>query len=262
MAPVELSRLKPQISALMLQHEDCDRFMRYLVALMEDNRDKTKPHFLRRISLLPTFNIPKIVKSELESAFIEFAKQEGDSTLPIADALWDFNSYETKILAITILASIESQDHHQLVERLAMWIDPKTDPVLVSELLSHSIKNLRILENDALYNLIAHWLGSKEKEIKRTGLKSIILVIASKGFTNLPRIFQLLDPVIEQPDVQVQGDLLSLIRKLIDYSQAETASFLFSRYQLTQNKNTTIFIRKCIQNLDAYYQDEFKNRFQ
>lgn len=262
MAPVELSRLKPQITALMLQHEDCDRFMHYLVALMEDYRDKTKPHFLQRISLLPTFNIPTIVKSELESAFIELAIKEGDSTLPIADALWDFNSYETKIFAITILANIESQDHHQLVGRLAIWIDPKVDPVLISELLNRSIKNLRILENDAFYKLIAQWLGSKEKEIKRTGLKSISLIIASKGFTYLPEIFRLLDPVIEQPDFQVRSDMLFLIRNLINYSQAETASFLFSKYQLIQNENTKIFIRKCVQNLDTYYQEDFKNRFQ
>lgn len=262
MAPVELSRLKPQINALMLQHEDCDRFVQFLVAFLEDYRDRTKPHFINKISILPTFNIPPIVKSELDSAFAELALNNRNTALPIADALWVFNSFETKIFSVGILANLKSPDHRQLVDRLAKWIDPRTDQVLVSEILNQCTNNLEILKSDLFFRLIAHWLRSPEKEIKKVGIKSISLILSNKNFTNIPKIFNLLDLAVQKPDLQIQSDLLSVIRTLIDCSQAETASFLFSRYQLSTNEEARIFIRKCIPYLEKYYLNEFESRFQ
>lgn len=259
MAPVDLSRLRPQINALMLQHENCDRFMQFLAALLDDYRDKTKPHFVNRISLLPTFNIPPIVKSELDSAFSELAQQKKEFVLPIADALWDFNSLETKIFSVGLLANLKSSDHHHLIDRLAKWIVPQTDQVLINEILNHCINNPEIQESDAFFSLIAKWLESPDKEIKNIGIKSISLIIASKNILNIPKVFRLLDLAMDKPDMRIQSELLSVIRMLIEYSQAETASYLLSKYQLCNNEDIRIFIRKCLPYIDNYFLNEFKD---
>jgi len=193
----------------------------------------------------------------LDLAFSELAQQQGDAVLPLADGLWDFNSFETKLFSIILLANLKSSDHHQLIDRLAQWIQPQTDQVLVNEILNQCVHNFEILESDAFFNLIARWLNSTDMEMKKAGLKSISLVIAIKDYSNLPKIFQLLNPVIDQPIVQIQSDLLSLIRLLTSHSQAETASFLFSKYKLSNNSDVKKFIRKCIPYLDKFFVDEF-----
>jgi hypothetical protein len=269
MPPVQLARLRPQVNALMSHYEDQALFSRTLLLILEKYSEKfsQRPGSpgarapQRLDPELPAYNVPPVVLNELESALEALAKLQPQQSACLADVMWAQPSYESKKLAIFLLARLPAGYQGEFIARIQRWFAggiPNISQSLIAEFIQQSSQKLEIISSRAWLALLRAWIASEDKRLQQIGMQAAGDLAANRAFQNLPLVFELAAPLYSQPKITLQKDLAALTRRLIERSQPETASFLISLVELSQKPAVSALVRKLLPLFDEYYREEIR----
>jgi hypothetical protein len=260
MPPVQLSRLRPQVNTLMAQYQDEDLFRKTLFLIFEKYAEKKSAVnvWLRPDPGMPAYNLSPIVLNELENAFETLAKVHPEQAIRLADMLWEQDMYEPRKLAITALSALLPPHHEVFIEYTRRWIPQGVPDSLVGEIMEHSSRKPEIVTSPQWSALVRAWIWSEDKSLQKIGMRAAGNMARSKGFHNLPLVFELIDPLYTQHRIALQKNLADLTRVLIARSEPETAAFLISLVEMQQKKEVSALVRKLLPLFDEFYQKEIR----
>ena len=261
MPAAELSKLKAQINAISTQFEEPPIFLHSVLVLMELYSDQHyRPGNLSKVNhLIPEYRLPSLVIQQLSISLSELTVVKPVPATQIMDALWKNKYFEPRLIAAVMLGSLPTHPIEPLIERIRNWMDPEIDNDLISALLN-SCHRLFAAENTGVWlDLIHHWLGLDNVGSVKIGLRALQVILNDPKFTNIEKIFPLIEPAMLNPNSALQRDLYSLIESLNNYSEMETTAFLRSILTRTNNTEVIRFIRRCLPLLDPESQASLKS---
>ena len=261
MSNVQLPRLQSQIKALMNHFTEEDIFRDSLLSLLNiysQKKSSQKLRFDRKFSV-PSFQIPSIVLSELNSNFEQAARDYPNVSFKHSEVLGNMDFPETKLLAFTLLMALPSSYHDEVFERLPKIIHQDNAEELNEKFLDCLEENPAIMLSEKWLELIENWLLSENLQTKKIGVSALTRLIQNKKFDYFPKIFRLLTPLFSEPKIEIRHDLMEIVTAMISRTEPETASFLISIAKLHANDENRVFIRKCLPLFNTNLQDEIKD---
>lgn len=256
---VNIQRVKPQIKALEAHINNADTFINSLHSLLRMySAEKKMNSFSFDTSKTPSFQIPKIIFSEIDSSLKKIAKIYPQQAIQIAEKLWNDEFLEPKIFAITILSGLPTTYQEDVLNFFEDWVNSKIDDELFKELISVISAKLNKTNNQRWLQFIGNWVMSDVLDVRKNGLLALGELVIHKSFQDFPKVFSLITPIFSQPDLFVQKDLLAFTEILAKRTQPETASFLIMLIEVYPSKDVFSFVRKCLAFFDDFFQDEIK----
>ncbi len=209
-------------------------------------------------SNLRTYRTPPAVLTQIENELRAVAEANPEFALELADILWDEGALETRLLAAFLLGRIPPQEE-RLLPRLTAWTQQVRDPNVRYALLSTSLTRMRKETPDQFFNLIREYLHPARARTWSNGIQALLPMIADAANTNLPPIFDMVEPIIEEAPSTLQNDLIDLIVALYRASSNETTFLLKHILSNTQNPMTVITLRRIATSFPPRLQTELRD---
>jgi hypothetical protein len=260
MPSVQLERLRPQINAITSQYEDSELFIKSLIALLksysgeiDESSSQISPY-----SIIPRMNIPQVVLNQLEISLKHLAHKFPDQTKIIAENLWEQNYFEIKEIAIILISNLPAKENNYYFEKIEAWVDEEIEQPIINSIFEKTNKIVEMAQDTQWMLLIETWLSSKIERMQKIGLIALTNRIRLDTQKNLPVVFRLVEPLLSDPHVSINNDLLKLVGSLISASEPETAAFLIHLAAIYPKPEIFSFIRKCLPLFDQYFASEIK----
>ncbi|MEW5828224.1 MAG: DNA alkylation repair protein [Chloroflexota bacterium] len=259
MPAVDLSRLKKQAAALADLFDQPEAFLRALHEMLDlyVNRTLRTKNVAAPISVLPSYRTPSIVLRQIENELNLIANRQPAEALILADELWDDGYLETRLLAAFLLGRIPPREE-RLLARLTAWTGQVRDPEVRTALLTTSLTRLRREAPDNFLVLVREWLHPAREKLWPNGIRALLALITDPDFENLPPVFEIVHPVIDNAPPAMQMDIRTLLAALYEASATETAYFLKQLIRDSQNPNTPIMLRRMAPNLPKGLADSIR----
>ena len=245
MPAIDLARLRKQANRLVDFFFLPDEFMKHLREMLEfyvNHTLRTKENVAPG-SNLKTYRTPTAVLTQIENELRAVAEANPEFALDLADILWDEGALETRLLAAFLLGRIPPQEE-RLLPRLTAWTQQIRDANVRSALLSTSLSRMRKETPDQFLILIREYLHPARLRTWSNGIQALLPMIADAANANLPPIFDMVEPIIEEAPSTLQNDLMDLIVALYRASSSETVFLLKNILTKTQNPMTVITLRR------------------
>jgi len=260
MPAIDLARLRKQANRLADFFFLPDEFMKHLREILEfyvNHTLRTKENVAPG-SNLRTYRTPPAVLTQIENELRAVAEANPEFALELADILWDEGALETRLLAAFLLGRIPPQEE-RLLPRLTAWTQQVRDPNVRYALLSTSLTRMRKETPNQFFNLIREYLHPARARTWSNGIQALLPMIADAANTNLPPIFDMVEPIIEEAPSTLQNDLIDLIVALYRASSNETTFLLKHILSNTQNPMTTITMRRIATSFPPRLQTELRD---
>jgi len=260
MPAIDLARLRKQANRLADFFFLPDEFMKHLREILEfyvNHTLRTKENVAPG-SNLRTYRTPSAVLTQIENELRAVAEANPEFALELADILWDEGALETRLLAAFLLGRIPPQEE-RLLPRLTAWTQQVRDPNVRYALLSTSLTRMRKETPDQFFNLIREYLHPARARTWSNGIQALLPMIADAANTNLPPIFDMVEPIIEEAPSTLQNDLIDLIVALYRASSNETTFLLKHILANTQNPMTVITLRRIATSFPPRLQTELRD---
>jgi pimeloyl-ACP methyl ester carboxylesterase len=245
MPAIDLARLRKQANRLADFFFLPDEFMKHLREMLEfyvNHTLRTKENIAPG-SNLKTYRTPPAVLTLIENELRAVAEANPEFALDLADTLWDEGALETRLLAAFLLGRIPPQEE-RLLPRLTAWTQQVRDADVRSALLSTSLTRMRKETPKQFLNLIREYLHPARMRTWSNGIQALLPMILETSNANLPPIFDIVEPIIEEAPSTLQYDLTDLIVALYRTSSNETTFLLKHILASTQNPMTIITLRR------------------
>jgi pimeloyl-ACP methyl ester carboxylesterase len=245
MPAIDLARLRKQANRLADFFFLPDEFMKHLREMLEyyvNHTLRTKENIAPG-SNLKTYRTPPAVLTQIENELRVVAEANPEFALDLADILWDEGALETRLLAAFLLGRIPPQEE-RLLPRLTAWTQQVRDADVRSALLSTSLTRMRKETPKQFLNLIREYLHPARMRTWSNGIQALLPMILETSNANLPPIFDIVEPVIEEGPSTLQNDLTDLIIALYRASSNETTFLLKHILTTAQNPMTVITMRR------------------
>jgi hypothetical protein len=245
MPAIDLARLRKQANRLADFFFLPDEFMKHLREMLEFyvNRTLRAKENVAPGSNLKTYRAPPAVLTQIENELRPIIEAHPEAALNLADLLWDEGALETCLLAAYVLGRIPPQEE-RLLPRLTLWTGQVRDPNVRYALLSTSLARMRKETPAQFLNLVREYLHPARMRSWSNGLQALLPMIADLNYENLPPIFDMVEPIIEEAPSTLQNDLTELIVALYRASANETIFLLKHILQNTQNQMTAVTLRR------------------
>ncbi len=245
MPAIDLARLRKQANRLADFFFLPSEFMKHLREILDfyvNYTLRTKENVAPG-SNLKTYRTPPAVLTQIENELRAVAEANPEFALELADMMWDEGALETCLLAAFLLGRIPPQEE-RLLPRLTAWTQQVRDPDVRSALLSTSLTRMRKETPTQFFTLIREYLHPARMRTWSNGIQALIPMIADTANANLPPIFDIVEPIIEEAPSTLQNDLAELIVSLYRASANETTFMLKHVLENTQNPMTVITLRR------------------
>ena len=245
MPAIDLVRLRKQANRLADFFFLPDEFMKHLREMLEfyvNHTLRTKENIAPG-SNLKTYRTPAAVVTQIENELRALAEANPEYALALADILWDEGALETRLLAAFLLGHIPPQEE-RLLPRLAAWTQQMRDPHVRSALLSTSLTRMRRETPNQFLALVREYLHPERSLTWSNGIQALLPMIADTAYANLPPIFDIVEPIIEEAPSTLQADLTDLIINLYRASAYETVFLLKQVLTHSQNPMTAVTLRR------------------
>lgn len=260
MPAIDLARLRKQANRLVDFFFLPDEFMKHLHGMLDfyvNYTLRTKENIAPG-SNLKTYRTPPAVLTHIENELRAVAEANPEFALELADILWDDGALETRLLAAFLLGRIPPQEE-RLLPRLTAWTQQIRDPHVRSALLSTSLTRMRQETPNQFLALVREYLHPERSRAWSSGIQALLPMIADTAYTNLPPIFDIVEPIIEEAPSTLQNDLTDLIVTLYRASAYETTFML--KQVLTHSKNpmTVVTLRRISSSFPPPLQKELRD---
>jgi hypothetical protein len=260
MPAIEISRLRTKIDLLTKIYEEPVKFVKELTGFFDTYADLTfetgktdTPH-----SLHPAYRTPVLFNHLIEETFINLARDKPEKTLATIDLLWQANKIEPRQLAAVLLGALPSSYSAQVLDRIKRWSTGNEDRGLVTFLHQRGTLTLRMENPDLWISALKVWSLSRDSYLKKCAILGLIPLIQDPGFNNLPLIFDLLFPMFETIDSDLNFQLESALNALGSRSEVETVHFIKQVIRTSTDENLPRFIRRNLPIFSNSSQDSIK----
>ena len=260
MPAIDLTRLRKQATRLADFFFLPDEFMKHLREILEFYVNYT----LRTVenvapgSNLKTYRTPPAVLTQIQNELRLKAEENPHFALELSDVLWDEGALETRLLASYLLGRIPPQEE-RLLPRITAWTQQIRDPEVRVALLTTSLSRMRKETPNQFLAFVREYLHPERSRSWSNGIQALIPMIADSNFVNLPAIFDIVEPVVEEAPSTLQNDLTDLIVTLYRASPNETVFMLKHILGTTENQMTSITIRRISPNFPPPLQKELRD---
>ena len=248
MPAIEFSRLRTKIELLGRVYDQPGQFIKDLTDLYFFYSDLTflanNPNVSANVH--PAYRAPAIINRELERAFHPLALSRPDQTLIIIDHLWNTRVLEPCQLAAALLGHLPISHADEVLERIQEWTLHGNYPEMIETLHSSGTETIR-RENQSLWmNTLNRWHASREAVLNKHAVLGLLPMLEDPDSSNLPVIFDFLQPILAEPDSKLVFTLLTLIEKLQQISEPETVFFLKQIIKSSKSPALPRFIRRTL----------------
>jgi hypothetical protein len=245
MPAIDLARLKKQAIHLADLFDQPGEFVRELHATLDFyvNRTLRASQAVAPVSVLNTYRTSPVVLRHIETELGPLADKHPRETLELADLLWDEAWLETRLLAAFLLSRLPPQEE-TLLARLTAWTQQVRDPNVRAALLTISLTRLRRETPERFLSLVGEWFHPARTRYWSNGIQALIPLLRDPEFHNLPPVFTLVEPVIENASSTLQNDLTDLLLALYKASPTETTYLLRQVLTRSQNPSTAVLMRR------------------
>jgi predicted alpha/beta hydrolase family esterase len=260
MPAIDLARLRKQANRLADFFFLPDEFMKHLREMLEfyvNHTLRTKENIAPG-SNLKTYRTPPAVLTQIENELRTVAEANPEFALDLADILWDEGALETRLLAAYLLGRIPPQEE-RLLPRLTAWTQQIRDADVRSALLSTSLTRMRKETPKQFLNLIREYLHPARVRTWSNGIQALLPMISEASNANLPPIFDIVEPIIEEAPSTLQNDLTDLIVALYRASPSETTFLLKNILTNAQNQMTVVTMRRIAVSFPPPLQKELRD---
>ena len=251
MPAVQLARLRIQTTQLSESFDNPAEFTRGLDSLLElyGNRAFRPGHNVSHRSRLPAYNVPPLVMQQLELQLGMVGGADPIHCLQNIDTLWEANNLEMREVAVFLLGQIPPDFLGEVRDRLKRWCDPTLDQVLLSGLFSTGGAAIRLAEPDTWLAFTAEFLISPDPLQVNLGLQALEPFLLEKGLDYLPRVFNMLEPLVKDPPAAVMSELQKVLFQINGISPVETRSYLRKFLESDPSPAFLRFIRRLLPDL-------------
>jgi hypothetical protein len=248
MPAVQLTQLQSQINQLSWLYTRPPEYIAGLRVLFEQyaNLVFKKGQITRKLRHYPTYNIPPVLLNQLELSLIGNHKRYPQASLPLVDALWQEKYYEPKYLASALLGRIDPGEAAPVLERVIKWCQPDLHPVVSDAILDRATLTLRYQYAPVWISQLETWLNPLNQSLHTVGLRAMLPLIKDRQFDNLPPVFRLLSPFIENPRADHQPLLADLLIALFHRTPIETTYLLRQMSQRGLSPTAQRLIRRVL----------------
>jgi hypothetical protein len=176
-------------------------------------------------------------------------KEHPEISLHLADLLWREGWLECRMIAFAILGWIHPSPSERIKDRLIRWCQVCGGDQVMDEILAEQLVVLWKKSPDLLMTLIDFWLSSSDPASRKWGLRIIPFLAKDPSFNNLPIIFRLLNPFVQDVKQVPNSDLVAAVRGLAKYAPQETSYFLQRSLTTSENPGVYALIR---QSMDVF----------
>ncbi len=258
MPAIQLAHLKIQISKLLGEFDSPTNFVSSLKDLYEFYSDRTRKSGRGGPidSITRSLNVPIQVSRLLERTLQPIVMSQPEQSLAIVDALWEEPWLEFRDLAFSILGWIPPDPEEPIINRIQYWGKSSGNDRLLSSLLPKAMTRLWKEKPGTFFELLESWLKTSDLDQRKLGLRAIPTLVSDSEFKYLPRIYNLLNPFIQQVNLVPDDNLVQVIRILAQKSPQETVFFLRRNLALTETPGIYTLIRQSLNYFPLDIRDE------
>lgn len=255
MPAIDLAKLKTQSVRLSEKFERPVEFLSQLHDLLEFYSDRTiRPGQVSPVSVLPTFRAPLPILRQVDQDLAPLVDEYPERGLRLADALWEDGYVETRLLAAFALGHLPPLTP-RLIEHLTAWVAETREPTVRDALLTTGLTRLRREAPSRFLLLIAMWMDPAREAMWSFGVDGLMPLLAEETFENLPPIFELVRPLIENAPTRLQNELTELLNALYRRSPTETVFYLRESLSMSKNRQMGITLRRIARSLPEALQE-------
>jgi hypothetical protein len=264
MPAVELSRLHVQISGLIALFNDPVGMRAALHNLLDlyANRAYRPGQTVKAQSLLPSYRVTPLVMRQLELELGKTCKEQPDLALGVVEELWHDTYLEPRLLSTTLLGAIPASHADAVIQKISIWAKPDENSRMLDALFQNGSTGLRRAAPQLLLVTIEQWMGSYRPELQTLGMRALVPLIQDPAFENLPPIFRLVGPAVQNISAPLQTDLQIVVEALAKRSPVETAYFLRQSLSIAVGQGTARLVRRCMPLFDTSQQTSLRNALQ
>ncbi len=264
MPAVELTKLRMQINRLVVQFDDPAGFLSALKDFLDlyANRAYRPGTSVQPQPLLPSYRVAPLITRQLELELSRTCQEHPQQALAVLDLLWRDTHLETRQLATTLLGAIPASHIDEVLAKLRAWSRPEENFRMLDALFQNGTATLRRTVPARLLGLIEEWVTSSQSQVQAMGLRALTPLVADEQFENLPPVFSLLSPLIQNIPARLYPDLLVIFETLAQRSPTETAYFFRQILPMAGSPATTRLIRRCIPLFDPSQQAQLRTVMQ
>lgn len=167
--------------------------------------------------------VPAPVLRAIGAGLQKQAAVHPESGWPIADALWDTELRETRILACWVLSGFGDDRVAEWVEHRAAGLD---DPPVMKAVVDRAFLNWRALSGKDYIDQIERWLASSRSVLHALGLRALQAGLEMPELEDMHRAFKALAGLPRPVRGDARSALADLLETLANCSPAETTRFL------------------------------------
>lgn len=251
MPAIDIARLKTQAAVLVEKFDQPAVFIVELEKILDLYADRTlRTTIAAPASVLPAYRAPQAVLRQIEMELNPLAASFPEQTLALTAALWQAGYIETRLLAAALLGKTHPETPG-LVERINNWVGHSRDKRVRTALLNLSLIRLRRENPNHFLELINTWLNPAKPKLWEYAIYALIPLLEDPAYDNLPPIYSLLTPIIQNAPSSLQNELVEMISALYRASPIETTYFLRQSIAGSTSPQTAIVIRRMIPALPA-----------
>lgn len=196
--------------------------------------------------LIPMYNLPAPVTRQLQLDLRLRVTENPEAAFSLADELWQDEYYEVKQTALFVLGVVPIDSPDPIIHRLETWLSPALDAQLISSLFSMGTLKLQDSYPEIWESFIKSFLEKGNPEDLALGLKGLTEGLKNPRFANLPAIYRLISPIIQNPDHKILRDLGTLVEALAKKSPTETGYFLRQALSLSDSPELSRLVKQCL----------------
>jgi hypothetical protein len=263
MPAFQIARLRAQINDLARMFTRPREFHTMLRDLFEfyGNPAYRAGELIVDTPLVKTYRLPPMVMKQFELELGRLCRENPGAALSLADQLWQDAHIETLTLAAYLLGQAPPSPPEPITERLTGWSVPGTPAVILDILFERGSRRLRRELPLKWLETIETLLKSEEQPRTILGLRALLSVAADPDFENLPPVFRMLGPYVQEPTEATVPNLLKVLEALAERSPMETAYFLRRQVlAVSEPKQASLrLVRQCLPLLPSEAQDGLRS---
>ena len=256
MPAIHLERLSEKVDDLVLSYNIPEDFVRKLHDLLSFYADRTyrSGQDISTHSLLPLYKTPPQINQEILHRLNNKAQNAPMLLLNLCDALWLENNFESKLLACELVSLIPTDYAETVFIVTSNWLIQSSNIYLQKAIIEKSLYQIRKQKGEEFLTTFTFFIQSPNIAENKIGLLALKTVLNDEAFINLPRLFQILTPMMRNFPEEITMDVSFVIELLIIKSPLETLHFLSQTYSVNPSIRFQAIIRKVIPQFSETHQ--------
>jgi len=260
MPAINPARLKLRVTQLLELFDDPVGFVKDLHELNNFYADRTRKPGRGgpRLAQINAYNVPKQVLRQIEGMVAVKAAADPDASLELVDALWLEPWLECRLLAVHILGLVPPNPPERIIERMTAWGDDCGINHQLDSSLADGLIQLRKEAPRRFLRLLESWVSSPKISTRRLGLRVIPPLVSDSNFVNLPAIFNMISPLMQNADLITDFDLGNAVATLAKRSPQETAYFIKHIISISDRTGLDVFTRQILENFPVQVREDMR----